>query len=61
MTDFGLRRLFGAAGFISVLPPFISHPSLFLTPANQAIVPTPMSVTPAAGAPVAPDTGAAHL
>jgi hypothetical protein len=29
--------------------------------ANQALVPTPMSVTPAAGAPVAPDTGAAHL
>ena len=29
--------------------------------ANQALVPTPASVTPAAGAPVAPDTGAAHL
>lgn len=29
--------------------------------ANQALVPTPMSVTPAAGAPVAPATGAAHL
>lgn len=28
---------------------------------NQALVPTPMSVTPAAGAPVAPATGAAHL
>ena len=28
---------------------------------NQALVPTPMSVTPAADAPVAPDTGAAHL
>ena len=28
---------------------------------NQAIVPTPASVTPAAGAPVAPDTGAAEL
>ncbi|MFT3871003.1 MAG: hypothetical protein QM715_21320 [Nibricoccus sp.] len=32
-----------------------------LKPANQALVPTPMSVTPAAGAPVAPATGAAHL
>ena len=30
-------------------------------PANQALVPTPASVTPAAGAPVAPDAGAAHL
>jgi serine/threonine-protein kinase len=29
--------------------------------ANQALVPTPASVTPAAGAPVAPDAGAAHL
>ena len=29
--------------------------------ANQALVPTPMSVTPAADAPVAPATGAAHL
>jgi len=29
--------------------------------ANQASVPTPASVTPAAGAPVAPDAGAAHL
>ncbi|HZP61147.1 MAG TPA: serine protease [Opitutaceae bacterium] len=29
--------------------------------ANQALVPTPMPVTPAAGAPVAPATGAAHL
>ena len=28
---------------------------------NQALVPTPASVTPAAGAPVAPDAGAAHL
>ena len=28
---------------------------------NQALVPTPASVTPAADAPVAPDTGAAHL
>jgi hypothetical protein len=28
---------------------------------NQALVPTPMSVTPAADAPVAPATGAAHL
>jgi hypothetical protein len=28
---------------------------------NKALVPTPVSVTPAAGAPVAPDTGAAHL
>jgi len=31
------------------------------TEANQALVPTPASVTPAAGAPVAPDAGAAHL
>ena len=30
-------------------------------PPNQALVPTPASVTPAAGAPVAPDAGAAHL
>jgi hypothetical protein len=30
-------------------------------PANQAPVPTPASVTPAAGAPVAPDASAAHL
>ena len=29
--------------------------------ANQALVPTPASVTPAAGASVAPDAGAAHL
>jgi len=29
--------------------------------ANKALVPTPASVTPAAGAPVAPDAGAAHL
>jgi len=29
--------------------------------ANQALVPTPASVTPAADAPVAPDAGAAHL
>jgi hypothetical protein len=29
--------------------------------ANQALVPTPASVTPAANAPVAPDAGAAHL
>jgi hypothetical protein len=29
--------------------------------ANQALVPTPASITPAAGAPVVPDTGAAHL
>jgi hypothetical protein len=29
--------------------------------ANQALAPTPASVTPAAGAPVAPDAGAAHL
>jgi hypothetical protein len=28
---------------------------------NQALVPTPASVTPAADAPVAPDAGAAHL
>jgi hypothetical protein len=28
---------------------------------NQALVPTPMSVTPAASAPAAPATGAAHL
>jgi hypothetical protein len=28
---------------------------------NQALVPTPASGTPAAGAPVAPDAGAAHL
>lgn len=28
---------------------------------NKALVPTPASVTPAAGAPVAPDAGAAHL
>jgi len=28
---------------------------------NQAPLPTPVSVTPAAGAPVAPDTGAAEL
>ena len=28
---------------------------------NKALVPTPMSVTPAASAPVAPATGAAHL
>ena len=28
---------------------------------NQALMPTPASVTPAAGAPVAPDAGAAHL
>jgi hypothetical protein len=28
---------------------------------NKALVPTPMSVTPAANAPVAPATGAAHL
>jgi hypothetical protein len=28
---------------------------------NQALVPTPASVTPAANAPVAPDAGAAHL
>jgi hypothetical protein len=28
---------------------------------NQTLVPTPMSVTPAANAPVAPATGAAHL
>jgi hypothetical protein len=28
---------------------------------NKALVPTPMSATPAAGAPVAPATGAAHL
>jgi len=28
---------------------------------NKALVPTPVSVTTAAGAPVAPDTGAAHL
>jgi len=31
------------------------------TRANQALVPTPASVTPAADAPVAPDAGAAHL
>jgi hypothetical protein len=31
------------------------------TEANQALVPTPKSVTPAADAPVAPATGAAHL
>ena len=31
------------------------------TEANQALLPTPMSVTPAADAPVAPDTGAARL
>jgi len=30
-------------------------------PPNQALVPTPASVTPAADAPVAPDAGAAHL
>jgi TonB family protein len=30
-------------------------------PANQALVPTPASVTPAADAPVAPATTAAHL
>jgi len=29
--------------------------------ANQSLVPTPASVTPAADAPVAPDAGAAHL
>lgn len=34
---------------------------LEITEANQALVPTPASVTPAAGAPVAPDAGAAHL
>jgi predicted metalloprotease with PDZ domain len=31
------------------------------TEPNQALVPTPASVTPAADAPVAPDAGAAHL
>jgi len=31
------------------------------TEPNKALVPTPASVTPAAGAPVAPDAGAAHL
>jgi 4-methyl-5(b-hydroxyethyl)-thiazole monophosphate biosynthesis len=33
----------------------------FINRPNKALVPTPASVTPAAGAPVAPDAGAAHL
>ena len=35
--------------------------NVFKRSANQAPLPTPVSVTPAAGAPVAPATGAAEL
>ena len=35
--------------------------NIFRRQANQALVPTPVSVTPAACAPVAPATGAAEL
>jgi hypothetical protein len=39
----------------------LSFEGIVVNQANQALVPTPASVTPAAGAPVAPDAGAAHL
>jgi len=41
----------------------VSFPQLMkrMNRANQALVPTPASVTPTADAPVAPDAGAAHL
>jgi len=40
---------------------FTGWPTVFPAKANQPLEPTPISVTPAADAPVAPDTGAAHL
>ena len=42
-------------------PITIDYVSAVATEPNKAPEPTPMSVTPAADAPVAPDTGAAHL
>jgi len=39
----------------------VGYRHLKKNPPNQAPLPTPVSVTPAAGAPVAPDTGAAEL
>ena len=41
--------------------PFTGWSAVFPAKANQSLEPTPISVTPAAGAPVAPDTGVAHL
>jgi GNAT superfamily N-acetyltransferase len=53
-------RFYEKAGFQrGVKTGFIAYPKEI--PANKAPEPTPVSVTPAAGAPVAPDTGAAHL
>jgi len=46
--------LLWAGGFLATV--FINK-----KPPNQALVPTPASVAPAADAPVAPDAGAAHL
>jgi hypothetical protein len=40
---------------------YSSGATVRITTANQALVPTPASVTPAADAPVAPDADAAHL
>ena len=61
MPDFGLRSLFGAAGFSGVKPPLISRLLRVVPPANQPLERNAYVCHASCGARVAPATVVADL